>query len=162
MMTAAILQGLLSFAAFVVAFLVVMRISSRPQPATTAIGLAIAMHPVALALLLAAGRTVNFVVFSISYCFFTLCFLMVLGAVYKSISLRILLDLAGSPQRSAGYDDVLQRYIVAESYLDRLELIRAKRLVSVDGNRLSLGYLGLRIARTVQAIQNLFRIEHSG
>ena len=92
----------------------------------------------------------------------TICFLMVFGAVYKSISLRILAELCMRPGRRDDYQAILGRYVHSESFKGRVRILIADGLATDDGDGLMLTRKGRRIAGAVAALQRLFRIERSG
>jgi hypothetical protein len=108
------------------------------------------------------GQRVLFWPLSASYWFLTLCFLMAFGAIYKSISLRILLDLLDRPNRSESGEAILKRYVQHESYRDRLRILVTDGLATREHAGFQLTRKGRRIAATARAVQRLFRIERSG
>lgn len=157
-----ILQGLFGFALYLVAVALSLRIAPRVGPALLVIAVTFPIWLVALTALLSMGMRANFWTYTTSYWFFALCFLMAFGAVYKSISLRILLDLSQKPGRSDSYSSVLARYIVEESYQNRLIVIQDKRLATRTGNGFVLTQRGRRVVRLIRAVQHVFGITRSG
>jgi hypothetical protein len=99
---------------------------------------------------------------SISYWFGSLCFLMVFGAIYKSVSLKLMLDLLDIPKRRLLERDLLVGYIKGSTFEDRLVVA----LESGFAERLPEGYLllpkGRRVARIVRGLQRAFAIDRSG
>lgn len=157
-----ILQGLLMFALYLAGVTLALRALSRSEPALVVVALGGAVFLVAVPALLLAGQSINLWAFAVSYWFFVISFLMIFGALYKSISLRILQDLLEKPGRTEGYDAILARYIVAESYQSRLHVAQEQRLVVRSGDRYALTERGHRIARLVRAVQTAFGIRRSG
>jgi len=108
------------------------------------------------------GRAVRFWPVSATYWFLALCFLTAFGAIYKSISLRILLDLLNRPDRSERLEAILDRYVRRESYQARLSILVADGLATQETAGFRLTPKGRRIAALVRALQRFFRIERSG
>ena len=162
MMEASILHGLLAFMLFVVGVALALRALRRSEPALIVMSLGLGIFLLAIPSLLFAGRSINLWAFTVSYWFFTVSFLMIFGALYKSISLRILRDLLEKPDRFERYNTILARYVAEESYQSRLEVIRERRLAVQTGNRYALTARGQHIARWVRTMQNLFGIKRSG
>ena len=129
-----------------------------PAVTATSVGIYLAMVGTVAGL----GRRVLFWPLSASYWFLAFCFLMAFGAIYKSISLRILLDLLDRPNRSESYEAILERYVQHESYQDRLGILVADGLATREHAAFQLTRKGRRIAATAHAVQRLFKIERSG
>ena len=108
------------------------------------------------------GRNVNFWVVSIVFWFPTLAFLMGFGAVYKSISLRILLDLLLRPGHAEAYSAILARYVAAESFESRLDVMLKNDFAVLTSAGYSLTDKGRRLAGMVSTLQRLFAIQRSG
>src|SRR5205823_13309236 len=104
----------------------------------------------------------HFWALSAAYWFLVLSFLMVFGAIYKSISLRILLDLLERPQHRDSYEAILDRYVVHESYRDRTRILIAHGLATFGDPGLHLTRRGQRIAVGVSQLQRFFKIKESG
>ena len=115
-----------------------------------------------LAIAMLSGGVVMFWHLSATYWFLVLCFLMVFGAVYKSISLRILADLLKQPTRSELYACILGRYIEQESYMSRLEVMMSNGLAVRLPAGFQLTAKGRRIAAIIYTIQQAFNIQRSG
>ncbi len=91
-----------------------------------------------------------------------LCFLMAFGGIYKSISLRILLDLLNRPNRCDRYETILNRYVERESYQGRLRILIGDGLATRVPAGFQLTRKGRRIAAAAHALQRLFKIGTSG
>jgi hypothetical protein len=153
-----------AFAGFLVYLLSVcaaIRIWSD-HPAQVVIGVAVIAYPAALLVALMLGGHISFWIYSAIYSSLTLMFLMAFGAVYKSISLRILLDLYKSPGRAERYEAMLRRLVQAESFEARLDVMQSSGFVRRAGDRYVLQKRGDRLARRVRALQAVFGIERSG
>jgi hypothetical protein len=162
MIAASLLQGLAGFAIYFCIATSLLRTCGAGEPASVVILGAPICWLIALVVLLAAGQTVNFWLFSASYGFLVLAFLMAFGALYKSISLRILRDLARKPDHADLYEHVLARYIVAESFDNRLTVIQNKQFAVREGERYTLTPRGRRIAKLLRTVQRAFGILQSG
>jgi len=157
-----IAQGVLGFVLYLGTVSVLLRCNRRTGPALLVVAATFVICILTLAALVFVGWEVNFWVFAASYWFFVLCFLMAFGALYKSISLRILLNLSRMPDRADSYANLLQCYIAEESYQSRLTVIQDKHFAVRTGDCFMLTERGRRFARTVRSIQKAFRIENSG
>ncbi|MBI2770760.1 MAG: hypothetical protein HYX47_14130 [Burkholderiales bacterium] len=155
-------QGIVAFGAYVLLVLAALRLAPRVEPALVAVAAAFVACIAALPALSVLAPGFNFWVYLVSYWFLATCFLMAFGAVYKSLSLRILADLLARPGRSDDYQDIFSRYLVEDSYQNRLSVIRDKGLVTVTGGSYELAEPGRRLARRVQKVQLWFGITRSG
>jgi hypothetical protein len=161
-MANSLIFGLVGFAIYLVLMPFLLRLCSRTPPALLVIVFSVLIYLILLAAAKFVAIPLFFWVFSAAYWFFSLCFLMVFGAVYKSISLRILLDLYHCTGHANSYQAVLDRYVRHESYQDRLQIMVGERFASLDERGFSLAPKGRRIAAVVMCLQKIFRIEKSG
>jgi hypothetical protein len=151
-------QGALGFLLYLAAVPLLLRLRSRSEPATVVLAAAFALWLLTPVGILALGQRVNFWAFSISYWFLVLCFLMAFGAIYKSISLRVVAHLWKRPDSR----DALAREVLEASFHERLAIAVAKGYAERSGERLALTEKGRRIARRVRWLQQVYRIERSG
>lgn len=161
MMPDAMLVAVGGFAGYLALVLVALRLSNA-APAVIVIVSAFAAYLGMAAAVAAASPPFRFWPSSAVYWFLAICFLMVFGAVYKSISLRILAELCMRPGRREDYQAILGRYVHRESFQGRVRILVADGLATDDGGGLVLTQKGRRIAGAVAALQWLFRIERSG
>ena len=154
--------GVAGFAAYVGTVLVMLRVSSRTAPALVATTSGLAVYVTMIVIAASLGRTVLFWPFSATYWFLVLCFLMGFGAIYKSISLRILLDLLNQPGRADRYEGILHRYVQQESYQRRLNILVEAGLATRGRAGYEVTRRGRQRAAIVHALQGLFKIECSG
>lgn len=96
------------------------------------------------------------------FLFLTLSHLMIFGAAYKSISLRILLDLFLAPSGRLPAELVFSRYIEQESFTARIQVMIAQGLASHSRHGITLTPRGRRLAAAVGLLQRLYGIEKSG
>jgi hypothetical protein len=153
--------GLAGFALYVGALAAILR---RPWalPSHAATATALSAYAIALAAALAGRHAVNFWSLSIFFWFPTLVFLMGFGAVYKSISLRILLRLLERPGHAEDYAAVLARYVTDESFESRLKVMEANGFAQFTPGGYALTEKGRRLAQTIDWLQRLFAIKQSG
>jgi hypothetical protein len=162
MFTGGFIEGMLAFAAYVAVVLAATRLARAMEPALIAVAAAFAVCAAALTACVLLGRSFNFWIFLVSYWFLATSFLMAFGAVYKSLSLRILADLLDKPQRSGDYHEIFSRYLVQDSYQNRLAVIRDKELVALRDDRYELTPRGRVLAQRVRSVQLRFGIARSG
>ena len=161
-MTEAFFSGVCGFAAYVVLIACLLRLLQRKTPTLVVITTSILVYMAVLAFAMLSGGVVMFWHLSATYWFLVLCFLMVFGAVYKSISLCILFDLLNKPARSELYACILERYIEQESYISRLQVMISNRLAVKLPAGFQLTAKGRRIAAIIYTIQQAFNIQRSG
>lgn len=159
---AGIIEGLAGFLAYLGLLCVLLRLARNASPAAVAVMTSFATFILGLAWIAVSGRAVNVWAFSVCYWFFVLCFLMVFGALYKSLSLRILLDLSKIPGRTDSYAALHSRYIERESFQSRLNVIQQARFAQSTESGFALTARGRRLAEAAHAMQRVFRIEKSG
>jgi hypothetical protein len=159
---AGVFQGAVAFAVYVIAALVMLRVARRVEPALVVVALAPLAWVAAIPLLLMLGKRFNFWVFTASYCFLTLGFQMAFGAVYKSLSLRILTNMLQQPGRADSYEAIFSRYLVEDSYQNRLAVTQEKGLVKLQDGHYELTESGRKLASRTQAVQRVFGILRSG
>lgn len=155
------LAAIAGFTIYVLAVAVALRLWHE-NPPFVSIGMTVPTYAVTLLLAIGLGGKISFWHFSALYSAFVLSFLMAFGAVYKSISLRLLLDLYDAPQHTNAYDDVLDRLVRQDSFEARIEVMKRSGFVRLDNDLLVLEDKGLRMARAIHSIQTLFGIEKSG
>jgi len=156
------LTGTLGFTVYLVAILGLLRLPIPGSPALVVVGTAIVVYVGTAAAGAALVAPVPFWAMSATYWFLALCFLMAFGAIYKSISLRILLHLLDRPDRAERRDAIMSRYVQTDSYRGRLEVLITQRLATRERAAFRLTPRGQRIAAVAAGCQRLFRIEQSG
>jgi hypothetical protein len=154
--------GIAGFVAYLAVIALVLRSPWGSSPARAAIGIALLAYAAVVAAAALFGRNANFWTVSIVFWFATLLFLMAFGALYKSISLRILLDLLDRPGQAGLYSAILARYVAAESFESRLRVMKENGFAVATPGGYALTDKGRRLARLVGALHRLFAIERSG
>jgi hypothetical protein len=149
------------FAIYLLIVLMLLRVSSMSPAALVCIS-ALALYPLTLAMPLVLKISIEFFRFSATYWFLTALFLLAFGAIYKSISLRILLDLLEQPERSENYEAILGRYIFKESFENRLEVMRKAGLAMATDGNYELTEKGRAMAAFISLLQRIFAIKQTG
>lgn len=154
--------GAAGFVIYVATVAVLLRRTWARSPAHIAVGSAMLIYVGVIAAAMLRDGSVKFWTLSIFFWFPTVVFLMVFGATYKSISLRILVDLLGRPAQAELYSAVLARYVEAESFEKRLDVMLENGFATLSDEGYALSEKGRRLTRGVSALQKLFAIERSG
>jgi hypothetical protein len=160
-MTSGTISGAAAFAIYLVAVLVFLRLE-RDRAAAVVVILAIVVYFSGLIAPLLTGITLNFWEYTAVFCFFTLTFLMAFGAIYKSVSLRMLEFLLDHPNHAASKDALLTRYVAEESFEHRLDVIQQSRFAARLPDGFVLTGKGRTVARAVTCLHALFAIERIG
>lgn len=158
----ALVAGALGFGAYLAAVVVLLRTLARWTPTLIVTATSVGTYLAVVGVAGGIGRRVPFWPLSASYWFLTLCFAMAFGAIYKSISLRILLDLLHRPGRSDTHEAILKRYVQQESYHERVRILVANGMATRERTGFQLTRKGRRLAAAVHTVQMFFRIERSG
>ena len=156
-----ILAGALGFAAYVVLVAVSLRIATRASPAKVALILAFLAYAILLAVVVVLAPPVKFWALSTTYWFLVTCFLMIFGAVFKSVSLRILGDLLNEPCRAAT-GDAIARYVEKDSFADRLDVMVKVGFARLTAAGYELTPKGIRVASVMHWLHRVFMISKSG
>ena len=141
--------------------LVLLRVVSR-SPAIIVIGSAAAIYVAVLAASAAMPVRVAFWPLSAAYGFLTLSLLMLFGALYKSVSLRMLGDLSKTEDHSLPERELLARYIEEDSFGRRVAILLEQGMAERTVAGLRLSSKGRRIAAGIHLLQRAFGIRASG
>jgi hypothetical protein len=93
--------------------------------------------------------------------FGAMVYIQVFGAVLKSISLRILLDLVGRPHRAIELEEISRRQVPL-IFSERCELLIAGGMVACEHNKFVPTAAGRKLAARVTLIRRWFAIGDSG
>jgi hypothetical protein len=156
-----ILQGLVAAVAYGGVLLVALRVT-RLSPTLIVLATGAIVYVAAALVFVLLGQIVGLWAYSTTYWFLVLCFLMAFGAIYKSLSLRMLLRLLDDPGRTASVRALAEDYVLGESFADRLRVATESGLVSATGVGYQLTSRGTSLARRVRTVQLWFGIEKSG
>ena len=152
--------------AWFVLFVFALRTLVRAFPQRSPAAIAMASACLCLALSLPVGAllpvSANYWRSAAVFGFLTVSCLMVFGAAYKSISLRVLLELSRAPSRRVEARQLLQRYIEGESFDARIDAMTGQGLAARVAEGIRLSQTGRWLAVATDRIQRLYRIEESG
>lgn len=154
-----ITYGFIFFLLLMITFLVLSRTVKTRSPATILCLSSIIVYFLGIVCLIVLKIFFKFFEFSSSYWFFTFSMMMVFFAVYKSISLKMMLNLKNSP---ATLDQILSNYIQQESYKVRLNILLDNGFAEKSSEGYQLTLKGQRYAMIVSAVQKIFSIQKSG
>jgi hypothetical protein len=154
-----IYNGFFLFLILFFVFLIVSRVAKSRSPATILCLSSLSVYGVGLLFFIALNIPVKFFEFSSSYWFFSFSMMMVFFAVYKSISLRMMLDLENKP---ATLELILSEYIQQESYKERLNILIQNGFVDGAPQGYQLSLKGKKYATVILYIQKIFSINQSG
>ena len=141
--------------------LVLLRISKR-SPALIVVASAGVVYVALLAFSPAFFHRLAFWPFSAAYGFLTLCVLMLFGALYKSVSLRMLGDLSKTAGHALPEQELLVRYIEEDSFGRRVGILLDQGHAERSAEGLALSSKGRRIAAAIARLQQAFAIRASG
>ncbi len=150
------------FLLYAITVFATVRSLPRVSPAALAVGAAVLYAAAAFPFFFFLPVQGNFWRAWTGYSFLAICYLMVFGAAYKSVSLQLMLDLLRAPGRRLPAQEVSSRYIEQQSFAARMEVMLAQGLATESQGGFSLTAKGGRIARAARAMQTLFGIETSG
>lgn len=155
--------AILFFGLYLALVLLLLRLLRTPSPALLVCGSAVCVYFFGLIYIGAQDWRILFFAFSSLYWFLTMSLIMVFGAVYKSISLRMMLHLLSQPGKTDSYEAILESYIKNQSYLQRIEiLVEKKWLEKSEKSVFRLTKKGCRFAERLWLIQRIFSIQESG
>jgi hypothetical protein len=141
--------------------LVLLRVMRR-SPALIVIAAAALVYVALLVAAAAMPVRVAFWPLSAAYGFVTLCLLMVFGALYKSVSLRMLGDLSKVAGHAMPEQELLARYIEEDSFGRRVAILLEQGHAERTADGLRLSPKGRRIASFIHLLQRAFAIRASG
>jgi len=154
--------GLAGFALYLATTAVLLRQSWAHSPARIVTGAALLVYVAVVGSTVLFDRGGNFWMLSTFYWFPAVVFLSVFGAVYKSISLRILMNLLARPEHAELYSAVLARYVETESFEKRLDAMLDNSFAVLVPEGYQLTNEGRRLMRGLSTLQRIFSIAKSG
>lgn len=155
--------GIGFFGIYLITILCALRIVKEKSPAVLVCGSAILIYIFGLMVIYCMGWAINFFSFSSTFWFLSISVLMIFGAVYKSISLRMMLHLLNQPAKTDTYDAILENYIKNQSYTNRVDILLEKNMIQKEDETLyCLTNKGKFFASLLGGIQQTFSIKESG
>ena len=160
-MSGAFVLGAAGALLWLAVIVVLLRLSKR-SPALIVVLSAALVYLAVLFAALALAQRVAFWPFSAAYGFLTLCVLMLFGALYKSVSLRMLGDLSLAVGHALPEQELLARYIEEDSFGRRVAILLKEGHALRTAEGLKLSPKGRRIAAGIYRLQQAFAIRASG
>jgi hypothetical protein len=160
-MNAAFIQAGASVLLWLAVVFILLRVARR-SPALIVTVSAALVYVAVLVVSSAFPARLAFWPFSAAYGFLTLSLLMVFGALYKSVSLRMLGDLSKVPGHALPEQELLARYIEEDSFGRRVAILLDQGHAERTADGLGLSIKGRRVAAAVHRLQRAFAIRASG
>ncbi len=154
--------GFVLFMCYIMCLLIALRIFSQISPTIIVCLLAWLVYFFGLFVASALVHPIYFFIFSATYWCFSLIFLMIFGAVFKSISLRMMQHLFHQSGKMDSYHSLLARYIKKQSYTERLKILLEKKMIEEKKSSYYLTNKGRSIAAKIYSLQKIFSIQESG
>jgi hypothetical protein len=154
-------NGAVAFAVYALAALVALRLPGRWSPVARKVVLALLVHVGATGVALRMyGSLPYWHGAAVYWCGFVLS-LFLYSAVYKSISLTILADLAKRADHGLSLHDITTAH-VWPSFVARARILVAAGYVAEAAGAFRATDAGRRLARRVAVVQRLFGVRQSG
>ena len=154
--------SLLAFVGFLILTIAVFRIVDIKRTMHALVATFVVVLAASIAYATAFLRGVDFLAFFSVYVCLFLIFVQVFSIFYKSISLRLVLDIRSRQGDRASLEWVYGECILAGSYRRRLEILEASGLISRHAETIALTPAGHRTAERLIAAQKFLGIEKSG
>lgn len=154
-----IYNGFFLFLVLFLFFIFIVRVVKSFSPATLLCLSALGIYGAGFVFFPIFEIPIKFFAFSSSYWFFTFSMMMVFFAVYKSISLRMMLNLENA---ASSLETILSEYIQQESYTERLNILVKNKFITKTSKGYVISSKGETYARIILSIQKIFKIEQSG
>lgn len=153
------------FWAFTCMVWVIIAARLRPgwDPTSTATLSFCAVMMLGIAVCAFLGPRFSILIFMGAYAFPSLIFLALFGAIYKSLTLRMLLKIYDCERHQELYSRLFDEYLVGDGFCNRINLLIANNLTVINGQgELILTEKGCRLAKSVCFIQKILSIAKSG
>ena len=156
-----LLVGLGCFAAHAALSLVLLRLPGWLSPVARHAGSAAITHVAGVALgAWWGGPIVYWPVAAVSG-FGAVCWLFAFSAVYKSVSLRILTELANAPDHALPFDVITAEYVLPQ-FRDRTDVLQTMGCAKLAGEAFTVTPKGEATAARIAAVQWVCGITNSG
>lgn len=154
--------SLAAFALFLFVSLAVFRVVDVRKTLQVLAAVFVAVLVASIAFAVAFLRDIDpWAFFSLYLCLF-LIFVQIFAIFYKSISLRLILDIDTRQGGRAPLDWLHAESIIAGSYRRRLAVLEESGLISRKGDTIELTPRGVATARQLSLVQSVLGIENSG
>jgi hypothetical protein len=141
--------------------LAVARLRLKLPALVVQIALAASIQGIVALALAATGMLGSYWHFASAFAFGFMTYLFCFSALYKSISLRILVHIADQPGGTATLDTIFQR-VVVRSFTQRAEALIALGLVRQVASEYEATTAGRQVSRRIIALRQLLGCEGGG
>lgn len=156
-------QGIVAFATFLIALPIVVRFFDTDRRLMELIvGTGSAIFIVWVVVLGAAFDERTFWGFLAIYGFLFISFLQAFAIIYKSISLRMLVEIANVHGAALPFDAAHHALVVNGAYARRLANLEAGGFLTRTGPSIQLTGKGKKAVHQLTSAQRLFRVANSG
>lgn len=152
------------FAASILHALLMLAVAQIPLKAPALfvqVALAALVHAMVAIVLATAGILDSYWHYAAAFSLGFMVYLFGFSALYKSISLRILVDIDSQPGGIASLDDIFKR-VVMRSFKQRAEALVALGAVERVGSRYAVTDAGRRTAQRIEKLRKLIGCEGGG
>lgn len=161
MMTASFLSGGLAVTAFLVLVQLAARLAPKAAPVAVYFGTGMAVHLGATAIAAASLPAFSYWHAAALYWFGFMAYLFVFGAIYKSISLKILRALWQAPGHALAVAEITGG-VVLPSFTDRVQVLLDGGLIEATPEGYRITAQGQKIAGRIAAVHRFFGIDRCG
>jgi len=153
--------GLATAATHALAMVPLARLPWRVPMLVIQLFVALVLHGISVAALAHLGLLGQYWWVAASFGFGFMVYLFGFSAVYKSLSLRILLDVLAHDPSEVPRDGVYQR-VVDRSFSDRIEILERGGLVARQGDRYVVSARGLAVAGRIGRLRTILGVDGGG
>lgn len=108
-------------------------------------------------------QSINFFYYTSLYLFFSMSYFFFFGGVYKSISVRILIELLNAHGNSLNKNIIYKDFVIQDSYKSRLNnLEKNKFITSNKKGDLTLTAKGMILVKLLNFVQKIYKIKFKG
>lgn len=161
-MLASYLMGILAFSLLVSLVLVGMHFLNKTPSLYMLSISALSCYIVLLVISLIFVDHVFFWSYSILYWFLVMSYFFVFFSLLKSVSVGVLVSLLHAPDFRLNYRDILENYLVNDSFDKRINILISNSLADIHEGKLVLTGKGRMLASVYVKIQKIFSVEESG
>ena len=157
--------GVLGVVAFAVLAPIAQRLARRAGSSVSAVMIlaiaAVSSHLASVALGIASVPQFQYWNAASIFSFGVMSYVFAFGAIYKSVSLEILLDIAGQPGREVPLSEIVEQR-VPDIFRGRTRILVDSGLVDRTGPSFSVTQTGQALAGRIARLRRVFAIGDSG
>jgi len=156
------LIGVVGFIVYFVTFVTCMRTIKSSSYLKHLTLLAIIIYVMSVVLLHKINIGTQLSNFSCMYWFLVMCFYFLFFGLYKSISVRVVVDLLNAEHNSLDYSYVVNEYLSNESFNRRLAVLERQGMISKNDGCYSFSNKAKKYIVLYRLIQQMYKIKLSG